>query len=383
MKLYFLINDLSAGGAERALAILANEWAKKGDEAEIIAFSGKGEPPFYELHPKLRYEDIGAPKKTSFIARLWQLFLLRNVLRRKVRLALRQKPGQKTQGQEHAVGAFMISFMDQANLLALFSCSGLLPVLICEQVHPPYSSLAVLAKRYHCAKLFFFFRNQVYRKAKAIVLLSERSRKEFPAALQSRIHIIPNPLSPLEASGKELQALEGEEILLAVGRLNSQKNHKLLLEVFSNLAQKRPGLRLYILGEGPERERLEQQRRELGLEGKVFLPGNQKNIASALTQASVFVLPSRYEGFPLALLEAMSMSCACVASDCETGPSEILRHGKNGFLFPEGDAPSLERLLEQLLSDPALRQRLGAQAKEDVQCYAPKIIAEKWRKLLI
>jgi glycosyltransferase involved in cell wall biosynthesis len=146
-------------------------------------------------------------------------------------------------------------------------------------------------------------------------------------------------------------------VLLAAGRLVEQKGYGDLLRAVSVLVRSRP-VRLLILGEGPLRERLEGDVRELGLESAVMFLGFQPNPYPWMAQASAFVQASLFEGLPTAILEALACGAPVVATDCPSGPSEILQGGEFGVLTPPGDPEALAEAIERLLDDESLRRTL-------------------------
>lgn len=152
-------------------------------------------------------------------------------------------------------------------------------------------------------------------------------------------------------------------VILAVGRLVKKKDYPTLLKAFARLRQKRPA-RLIILGDGRERPAIERLRTELGLEDDVALPGRVDNPFAYLARASLYVLCSTFEGMPSALIEALACGCPAVATDCPSGPSEILAGGRYGQLVPLRDVDALMEALDSTLGDqpPRARQRERAQA---------------------
>ena len=170
-------------------------------------------------------------------------------------------------------------------------------------------------------------------------------------------------------------------LILAIGRMTEQKGFDLLLDAFyrSDLAQK--GWHLTILGEGPERSALEQQATKLGVADVVSLPGFV-DVGQWLGRSDIFVLSSRYEGFPNALMEAMQMHRACVSFDCPSGPRELIESDRNGLLIPPQDVIALSEALQRLAADPVLRRRLGAEASKIGEQFSPALVYAKWLELI-
>lgn len=151
-----------------------------------------------------------------------------------------------------------------------------------------------------------------------------------------------NPVVPPDPSGRIAEAaapwLKSGYRLLAVGRLlNRHKGFDFLVNAMASLVAQFPDATLVVVGDGPDRGRLERLISEKSLERNVLLPGSSIEVGAYLQLADIFVMPSNYEGFPNVLVEALMVGKIVVSSDCQTGPGEIVRHGENGFLFPVGD----------------------------------------------
>ncbi len=155
--------------------------------------------------------------------------------------------------------------------------------------------------------------------------------------------------------------------LITVARLSPQKGYEVLLEAMSEVSRQTPAARLRIVGDGELRDEIVQRVRSLGLEEKVLMDGamSQRDVADRLAAADVFVLASRYEGSPHALVEAMACGLACVATDV-SGVRDFISDPALGRVVPVGDAPALAAAIQELLADPPLRDRVGARAREAV-----------------
>ncbi len=160
---------------------------------------------------------------------------------------------------------------------------------------------------------------------------------------------------------------DGEPVVLAAGRMSAEKDYPTLLRAFAEVARSRSA-RLVILGQGPERESLLELAARLGIEDRLDLPGFDVNPFRYMARASVFVLSSRFEGFPNVLAQAMACGAPVVSTDCRSGPSEMLEGGKWGRLVPVGDWRAMARAIEATLDDPmpaeALRARAGVYSVE-------------------
>ena len=174
----------------------------------------------------------------------------------------------------------------------------------------------------------------------------------------------------------------GAHALIAAGRLESQKGFDLLLEAFAAVAAKHPDWILDIFGKGTRRETLEQSVVDLGLRGRARINAPTDRLGERMRDASVYVLSSRYEGFPIVLLEAMAAGLAVVSFDCPTGPNEIVADGTSGLLVPAEDVPALAAALDRIMDDESLRRRLAAAAPSAVLPYSLEKVGRRWDELL-
>lgn len=197
-----------------------------------------------------------------------------------------------------------------------------------------------------------------------------------------RLELLPNPLP----AGVQVPADQGqprELEVLALARLQPQKGLDLLIRAFAAIpTSRRAGWRLTLVGEGPERAGLEALRQQLALESSVQFEGFRPDPHSYLQRASIFALPSRFEGMPNALLEAMAAGLPSVVSDASPGPLEMVRNGIEGLVVPSEDVPALARALERLMADPDLRLRCGSAARHTLQGFDWRLLEPRWRAVL-
>jgi glycosyltransferase involved in cell wall biosynthesis len=220
----------------------------------------------------------------------------------------------------------------------------------------------------------------LYPRLNALTVLTHRDLDAYQQLLNGRVRLvrIPNSVPELEGPHADLDA----KVVLAAGRLTPQKGFDLLVRAFGEVAAKHPDWRLRICGAGPQRDELEAIISELGLERSVELPGPAPDLAVEIARASVFVLSSRFEGFPLVLLEAMCKRIGVVSFDCPTGPADVIDDRRNGLLVAPEDAGALAAGIVELIEDQSLRRRCAAAAVETARAYTIDSIGPRWKALL-
>lgn len=216
----------------------------------------------------------------------------------------------------------------------------------------------------------------LFQKADGGVFQTKDAQKWFPLPIQKISEVIYNPINDA-FFGEKYHPIANN--VVTCGRLEEQKNQEMLVVAFSEVIKKYPDAHLNIYGEGGLRERLHQQIVELHLENNVFLMGKTSDVPAVLGTAQIFVLPSRYEGMPNALMEAMAVGVPCISTDCPCGgPQALLESGKNGILVPVGDTNALANAIMELLADEGQRKRYSRNAKKAAENYTQEKICNKW-----
>jgi glycosyltransferase involved in cell wall biosynthesis len=213
----------------------------------------------------------------------------------------------------------------------------------------------------------------------ALAVLTAADARDYAAALpDTRIERIPNAVPALGGARAALDA----KVVVAAGRLESQKGFDLLIAAWERVAAAHPDWQLRIYGSGPRRDDLRNQILERGLYGSVLLMGRTRRMGEAMAAGSLFVLSSRFEGFGMVIVEAMSKGLPVVSFDCPRGPGEILNSGRDGILVPAEDVDRLADGILELIEDQDRRRRYGAAGVENARTYAVAAIAERWQELL-
>ena len=356
-RLTFVIHQLSAGGAERVLTLLANELCKKGWSVTVLTFDSGSEPAFFKLHSDVQHWPLSLKREQGGWWKAIKVHFLRPwVLRKAIR-----KSGPDA----------VLAFIDQMNILTLMATIGLkIPVIVSERSHPAFN----------ISKLCSLLRQVVYKRSARLVLQTRDACDFFSSSIPKRI--IPNPVLVPEYSEPALKSETNSKTLMAMGGLREVKGFDLLLRAFAPLCNKFPDWVLEIWGEGVQRKTLESLRDELGLRERVRFPGLTKEHHQTMSQVDIFVLSSRSEGFPNVLGEAMACGLPVVSFDCRSGPSELIQDGVNGLLVPPESIQELSSSLERLMASAELRKSLGEQAQKITEIYSLDKIVQSWEELI-
>lgn len=353
--------SLAAGGAERSVVLLSEGFLCRRHEITVVSLSGSTVDSF-KLPAGVRRLalDIAADSYSSISA-------LGNNLRR---LKVLRKAIRTTRPD------VVLSHMTQTNVLTTLALGGTkYRAVLIEHSDPARNTPH---------RVWRTLRRAVYPRAAAVVSVSRGIDKYFSWLPAAKRAVIPNPIAALKVTQPattDPQPAPNTKFIVAMGRLIPVKGFDRLLSAFAQLTLKHPEWNLMILGEGGLRSQLEQQITELGLAGRVQLKGFVSNPVTVLNQCEFFVMTSRSEGFPYALLEAMSCGLPAVAIDCESGPREIIREGIDGMLVPEGDVNALAAAMDHLISDPTTRQRLGERATDVLDRFGTERVIAQWEAL--
>ena len=353
--LALFLPSLAGGGAERIMLNLARGMAEAGVRVELVVGSASG--PYRDQVPAgCTLVDLGAPRVLAALPGL-------------VRYLRRRRP------------RVLLAAMDHANLIALWAAAlARVPTRVAVSVHIHLSREAGTAPR-RAGRWLPALARVFYPRALAVIAVSQGVADDLNALLgpgRAPLRVLPNPvvtpeLADLAAAPADHPWLapgpgpgpDGQRapVILAVGRLTPQKDFPTLMRAFAALDPGR-GVRLLILGEGPERAALESLVNELGLKGRVDLPGFTANPFACMARARLLVLSSAWEGLPTVLIEAMACGTPVVSTDCPSGPREILAGGRLGPLVPVGDAVALAAAIGGVLDRPLPAADLKAAAAQ-------------------
>lgn len=219
-----------------------------------------------------------------------------------------------------------------------------------------------------------------YRHSDACVFQLAEVRDFFGKENLKSSFIIPNPFVPVDI---ELVKLEKrKKIIVSTGRFTEQKGFDILIEAFNKIYKKHLEYTLVIYGDGPLRNIFERQILNLGIKDKVKLPGFIKDVSNAIKDAEIFCLPSRYEGIPNALIEAMALGIPVVAADCSPGGAKFLTdNGKRGLLVSRENSDELAEAINYLIENKNIAMEISKKELEVRELFSPEKIAEQWKNV--
>ena len=346
-RLLIVMGSMGRGGAERVISNISNYFSDKDWNVSIVLLLDSKVD--YKLHENVEIINLSG-KIRSRILRLpnW-VFGLRKVVKK-------VNPD------------VVLSFVARINIITQIACKGLNKKIVISERNDPYKDGR--------SKIIDRLTFKLYPKASAVVFQTERARGYFEKIKLNNSLIISNPIA-VNCYADEDKKMK----IVNVGRLTQQKNQKMLISSFSKVLKVYPELSLEIYGEGDLRKELQKQINELKLENHVFLKGNVSNVHEKISDASIFVLSSDYEGLSNALLEAMMMGLPCISTNC-AGADECIIDNENGVLVNVGNEEELTNAMIALLSDKDKANKISINAKKIKERVAMDIVMEQWYSVI-
>lgn len=360
-RIVIVVGSMTAGGAERVAATMANAWVERGREVWLVATYLDSRVLGYSLDPRVSLVFLAdSMRNTSAPLALRKVVALRRVIR-------------------GIAPEVVVSFLSNVNVLAIAALLNTrIPLIVSERVDP--------AAEIELSRALRLARALSYRYADVLVVQTATAAQRYRERLQgiSRIAVIRNPL-PAELSAWPVRAVQdgGGGCVIAMGRLTAQKCFGKLIEAFHLAFRADHTWRLQIWGEGPQRRELQGLIHKLKLQDRVEICGTTIQPWAALAAAQIFAMSSQYEGFPNAMLEAMAIGLPCVAFDCPSGPRELAANGSTAIIVPLADVQLLAEALRDLAGDRDRRQQLGTHAAEFVRReFSQTSVMAEWDSLI-
>jgi GalNAc-alpha-(1->4)-GalNAc-alpha-(1->3)-diNAcBac-PP-undecaprenol alpha-1,4-N-acetyl-D-galactosaminyltransferase len=358
-RVVLVIGSLDCGGAQRALADMANYWNRSDWDVTIATWSGPESPDFYPI-------DQG-------IDRIWLTSRLQQARRSRARTVLsiidRMLMLRRTLGNKKPDA--VLSFIDVSNVLTILASVGMgVRVVVAERTDPSQNqTISGFWKR---------MRRLTYRWAGAVVAQTGDAARWLDRQCGIRSLVIPNAIREMP----EINAARAS-FILAVGRLTPEKGIDTLLRAFALISAEFSDWRVVVAGEGPEHAALEALREQQHLTGRVDFIGEIRDVESLFARAGLVVHASRREGFPNVVLEAMAMGAPVVCTNCKSGPADIIRDRVNGRLIAVDDVGDLAAAMKELIENPGLRLKLASEALKIRGLYKQNMIMERWYVALL
>lgn len=355
-KVMLVIASLGGGGAERAISQLADALVAEGVEVHLVTWAGATFEDFYSVDPRVHRYDLHTGKvQSGLVRRVTRGLLVVFKLRRLMRSLLPD---------------CVLSFIDQSNILTLMAAMGLTTrVIVAERIDPRVNN--TLGRAWILARFLVYQRAQlVLAQTKTVAEWMARHWRVKTTVIPNFLRLMPEPTN------------ERTPCIVSVGRLVPQKAFDLSIRAFGLIAAKHPDWRYVILGDGPCREEWMELCNELDLTERVRFEGVVENVEHWLAHASICVQPSRFEGFPNAVMEAMAMGVATISTDCRSGPADLIEHMHDGILVPTNDVEAIAHAMDKLMSNEALRVSLGLRAMSVRERLSCARIMQKWNQVL-
>lgn len=356
MNICFFSGDITrSGGTERVAILIANELCK--DEKYQISFvslTERRETPFFRIdesisHDKLFDEYRGGLKNLPVYIKRLKWFV-----------------------KEQKIDILI----DIDGVIDMYS----VPVRMMTKVK--VISWEHFNMYYHPAgKMRSIIRKVAVKFLDAIVTLTEQDKEYYQQELKFKCPIVAI-YNPVIYTGIDNTYDKTSKTIISVGRLTEQKGFDKLIPIAKKVLYKHKDWQWVILGEGEDREQLEQEIRENGLKNRLILQGNVENIDDWYRKSAMFVMTSRYEGLPMTLLEAKYYQLPIISYDIKTGPRECIVDGVNGYLVKEDDADTMEAKINKLIEDDDQRINHAKHALDDTEKFNLNKIVKQWKKLL-
>lgn len=352
-KIAFYIGSLRKGGAERVFVNLAEYFRAEGYRVVMVTQYQREDE--YELPDGIDriLSDIGEEKVSA--SRVVNFFRRLNKLHA---IWKNQRPN------------LVLSCIGKNNFMAVVTTMG-------TQTRAVVSVVGE-AKEEYPSRGMRMLADFLFSCAAGVILQTERSRSFFCRKVGERAVILPNSLNPAFIRPR----YEGvrEKRIVSVGRMDANKNHEMQLRAFAALKDKYPDYTFEIYGDGELRSYIEETASQLGVAGRVFLPGVVQDVAERICRASLFLLTSYSEGVSNALIEALALGLPVIATDVPSGGTEeLMEDGVNGLVIPAGDQAALTRAMDRLLGDADYAEKLGREAAKIQQRLAPERVNPMWK----
>lgn len=353
MKILLLVSHLNFGGAERTVSYLSSYLADKGDEVVIYTMTSQ---ICYKINPKVKV--ICGDLPTQF----------KNNIQRGINILHRIIAINRAIGAEKPDMVFCI-LADSAKFLVL-NRNRKYKLVVSERANPRYAPDGEMQRV-----------KKIFRKSDGIIFQTARVIENYKGVIEGKSVIIPNAVGNeyvyADSAGWKTECRKS---IVAVGRLAHQKDYFVMIKAFKLFHDTHPDYILEIYGDGPDRGEIEQFILENNLRNNVILRGTCRDVLSKISDASCYILTSYFEGMPNSLMEAMGIGMPCISTDCEYGPSELIKNGWNGLLVPVKDVQAICQALVKMIDDREFAAMCGKNAREILKTNNIETICGRYRE---
>ena len=356
----FIIPDFGSGGAQRVMGNLANRFAIAGHQVSILCFHSRkeGGAPFYQLDQRIK-----------------MLYLPESFKRNRKRILKNAHMARKIFKE---IGAqLVIAFLLPVSMYAFFATRFSQIKFIVSERNDPKETIKY--------KYWKPIRNYVFRHADGCVFQTEDAQKYYGRAVRDKSAVISNPMILYNDCKDVILSQNRSHRVICIGRYDFQKNHPLLIKVFSRFVKKYPDYTLEIYGRDFHgyQKILENLIHEYGMDGKVKLMGAHSDLHNMIYDAKMSVLASNYEGMPNALLETVALGIPSIATDCPIGGSaKIIGNDENGILISMNDEDQLFEKMVYLIENPDYADQLAANGRRSKDQYSIEKIYSEWKTII-
>lgn len=358
MKLLYITNSINGtGGLERVLATKINYFVEKYHyDVEIVILNDGYTNPFFKFSKQIKFHSVKVNGNPIVYFKNYRKGI-QNIINK--------------------INPDIISVCDDGLKGLLFPLFFKLNQPVIYERH---ASFDIFKNKSKLKNLFFKLKKTISlygaKKFDKFIVLTSNNLKEWGLP---NTQVIPNPLPFYPKSSSQLT----NKTIIAVGSHNYNKGYDRLIKIWKNINLIYPNWKLEIYGKSNVKLNLESIIKQNGLENNITLFKPITNIYEKYLNASIFVLPSRSEGFGMVLIEAMACGLPVISFDCPSGPRDIIKNNKDGYLIKNNDLQEFEEKLLYLISNFEKRKELGLNAKKNVIIYNDKNIADIWNNLFI
>lgn len=342
-----------AGGAEKQIILLSNQLAMHGHEVTLCILNENKSP--YYIIKNVHVVDLSNDEGRGRIRIVRRFLSFRRVVKR-------LRPD------------IIVNYNIQSAYFCLGIKNGTRGKLVYSERGDPYDS--------EYSGLLGRVRDFTVKHMDGLVFQSEGARDFFPLIVRKKSVVIHNSVNVPQDKYPIPEVREKR--IVNIGRLHPQKNQRLLINAFSQIAADFPNYVLDIYGDGLLHDELQQQIDLLGLQDQIHLYASRKDIFDCIYKASLFVLTSDFEGMPNALMEAMALGLPCLSTDCRPGgASTLIKNRENGIIVPCNDTQSLANAMKQILLDRVLAESMARKAREIGTTHSIDMVFGKWNDFLM